>query len=270
MPLTKNTMKHMNTIQTLMKDFEKIGLCEGMTVIVHTSMSKLGWVCGGANAVVDALMQVIGPEGTIVMPAHSSELSEPSYWENPPVSPDWWETIREEMPPFDPKITPTKFMGAVAEAFRSYEGVIRSYHPASSFTAWGKNAEYITKEHSLEYSFGEHSPLQKLYDLDAYILLLGVDYDNNTSLHLAECYAESCFTCEHGAPILVEGQRVWKTYVDFIYNIEHFNEIGKEFEELGTVRKSYVGIAESRLIPQRQLVDFAAGWLTERKREGAL
>ncbi len=256
-----------NTIRTLEADFRKLGLEEGMTVIVHSSLKSLGWVCGGPAAVVQALMNTVGEEGTLVMPTHSGELSEPSYWELPPVPEEWWQIIRDEMPPFDPKTTPTRMMGKIVDSFLAFEGTVRSYHPVSSFAAWGKHKDYITTQHSLEYSFGEGSPLQKIYNLDGHVLLLGVPYNNNTSLHLAECYAESCYTCEHGSPIIEEGKRVWKTYVDFIYDIEHFDEIGAEFERKHEVHKGHVGMANCRLMNQRQLVDFAVEWLKQRKED---
>lgn len=254
-----------NTTASLKADLQRLGLRQGMTVIVHSSLKSLGWVCGGPIAVVNALMEAVGEEGTIVVPTQSADLSEPSFWENPPVPEEWWDTIRQEMPAFDPKTTPTLGMGAIVECFRTYEGVTRSYHPTTSFAAWGKHGAAITSEHSLSFSLGEESPLQKLYDLDAYVLLLGVGYGNNTSLHLAEHYANSCFTFQQGSPIIEDGKRVWKEYEEFIYDVDSFPELGKDFEQDHEVSVGYVGKAESRLIPQRKLVDFATAWFEKRK-----
>ncbi|WP_042350154.1 AAC(3) family N-acetyltransferase [Bacillus massiliogorillae] len=260
-------MKTPNTTHSLIKEFSDLGIKKGMSIIVHSSLKSLGWVCGGPIAVVEALMEVVGEEGTIVMPTHSSDLSEPSYWDNPPVPEEWWETIRAEMPPFDPQTTPTLAMGKIVECFRTYEGVVRSYHPTCSFAAWGKHSHYITSEHSLAFSLCEESPLQKLYNLNASILLIGVGYDNNTSLHLAECFADSCYSCQQGSPIIENNVRVWKEYEDFIYDVEPFNEIGSEFEKNYPVSIGKVGMAECRLIPQKPLVDFATKWLLKRKME---
>ncbi|MFW6269831.1 MAG: aminoglycoside N(3)-acetyltransferase, partial [Bacillota bacterium] len=168
----------------------KGGLKAGSTVIVHSSLSSLGWVCGGPVALIEALREVITVEGNIVMPAHSGDYSDPKYWENPPVPEEWWSTIRQEMPPFQPGITPTRGVGVVPETFRQYPDVHRSDHPASSFAAWGQKAEEIISNHDLDYALGENSPLAKIYELEGLILLIGVDHDRNTSLHLAEYRAD--------------------------------------------------------------------------------
>ena len=81
-------------------------------------------------------------------------------------------------------------MGAVAEMFRKWPGTLRSDHSARSVAANGKYAEYLTTGHDLSNIFGEGSPIGKLYELDGYVLLIGVGYDKNTSLHLADVRAE--------------------------------------------------------------------------------
>ena len=174
----------------IISSLKEAGVSEGQTVIVHTSLSSIGFVCGGAQVVVDALLETVGADGTIVMPTQSWKNLDPEtvvHWEEPK---EWWQIIRDNWPAYDKRITPTNTMGAVAECFRTYPGTLRTDHPARSVSANGKNAEYITSHHDLSDIFGETSPLGKLYELDASVLLIGVGYDKNTSIHLADVRAE--------------------------------------------------------------------------------
>lgn len=84
------------TRRTLATDMKKLGMKEGMTIIVHSSMSAMGWICGGPVAIIQALQDVVTSRGTIIMPTQSPNISEPKDWENPPVPQSWWQTIRDE------------------------------------------------------------------------------------------------------------------------------------------------------------------------------
>jgi aminoglycoside 3-N-acetyltransferase len=258
------------TIDTLSKDLKKIGVKKGMTLLVHSSMSSIGWISGGAVSFILALEAALGKQGTLIMPAHSGDLSDPAKWENPPVPKDWWQTIRETMPAFAPDLTPTRGVGTVAEVFRKQKGVLRSSHPQVSFAAWGKHAGYITGGHSLEFAFGEKSPLAKIYVLDGYVLLVGVKHENNTSLHLAEIRADydGKESETYGLPYVACGKRIWKQVEDIKSITEDFDELGKAFldEKRDKIRVSSIGQAKSQLFSQRELVDFAVLWMEENRK----
>ena len=102
-----------------------------MTVMVHSSLGRLGWTVGGPVTVIRALLEALGTTGTLVMSAESPYVSDPNTWNDPRVLPEWYETIRENLPVFDPLTTPTT-MGAIAEAFRTFPGTQRSNHPLVS------------------------------------------------------------------------------------------------------------------------------------------
>jgi len=252
------------TRETLAADLRALGLQSSMVVIVHSSLSSIGWVNGGSVAVVQALLDVITPDGTLIMPAHSGEYSDPSHWQHPPVPEAWWQIIRETMPAFDPRVTPTRGMGRIAETFRTWPDAIRSMHPQDSFAAWSRHAEFITANHALDFGLGEQSPLARIYDLDGYVLLLGVPYGNNTSFHLGESRAPGGKMVVQGAPIMENGQRVWKAFQALELDSDCFDELGADFEKVCPVKIGLVGSATTRLFSQRAAVDFAQKWITER------
>ena len=145
----------------LVKGFKELGLREDDTVIVHTSLSKLDYVCGGALTVIEALLETCD-KGTVVMPSQSWKNLDPDTGVHYEVGEQDYQMIRDNWPAYDKRLTPTNTMGVVAETFRNYPGSIRSDHPARSFCANGKHAKYLMKDHDLSDIFGESSPLGKI------------------------------------------------------------------------------------------------------------
>jgi aminoglycoside 3-N-acetyltransferase len=256
------------TVPMLVNDLHRLGLRPDMTLLVHSSLSRLGWVSGGAQAVIQALQTAISPEGTLIMPTHSGDLSDPAAWQNPPVPESWWDTIRETMPAYDPNLTPTRGMGVIPEAFRKQSGVVRSIHPSLSFAAIGHHTATITTDHPIAFGLGEDSPLARIYDLDGWVLLLGVGHANNTSMHLAEYRATypGKHVIQQGAPMIIDGERQWVQFENINLNEDDFPAIGAAFENTGQVRHGKVGYGEALLMPQRPLVDFAVEWMNMNRR----
>eukprot|EP01135_Chromosphaera_perkinsii_P006416 Nk52_evm18s490 gene=Nk52_evmTU18s490 len=279
--------KRPHTTKSVCGDLQELGIRSGDSILVHCSMREIGWVCGGAQAVVMSLEKVIGDEGNIMMPAFSAENSEPEFWCRPPVPTDWFDEIRETMPPFDVDLTPTRCMGIVAETFRASKGfrkghpVVRSDHPTSSFCCSGPDAEDLVGSHPISDELGLESPLGRFYSLDkdCYIVLIGVDFTKNTSLHLAEYIAEW-----KGKELVDMGSRVykdsvvkeeseWKIYQAFDVKTDDFLDIQEDFIDAwktgslasNAVREGLVGSAKTYMINQKVLVEYACTWLTNHR-----
>lgn len=258
------------TLPSLLQDLEALGVLPGSVLLVHSSLSSMGWVCGGPVAATAALIAAVGEDGTLAMPTHSADLSEPSLWQHPPVPETWWPLIRELMPPFDPAVTPSRGMGRIPEVFRSVPGTLRSYHPKTSFAARGLEARRICGQHDLEDGLGDETPLGELYRLGAQILLLGVGHERNTSLHLAERYAFGTTQVRvgEGMPVVRDGRRIWFSFDEPEAFSDDFAALGTDFErETGAVSVGSVGRAEARLMPMRALVDYGVGWLRRNRSE---
>jgi len=249
------------TAASIAAELRGLGLDSGMTVMVHSSLSRLGFVVGGAQAVVQALLDVLDDTGTLMMPTHSGALTDPSAWENPPVPEAWWQTVRDEMPVFDPHLTPTRSMGVIVDCFRCLPGVQRSNHPTVSAAALGPNAEALLGDHDLADRFGETSPQGRLYELDGHVLLLGVDHGNNTSLHLSEAKSGLSELAKDGAPMIVDGERAWVEVTQLDTDEEDFTEIGEAFAASGNERRATVGVGIARLCRSRDVVDFGVEWM---------
>jgi aminoglycoside 3-N-acetyltransferase len=249
-----------NTLHSLHRELLDLGLRSGMTAMVHSSLGQVGWTVGGPVVVIHALLDVLGTAGTLVMPAESPYLSDPSTWNDPHVRPEWYETIRDNLPVFDPLTTPTT-MGAIPEAFRTYPGTQRSNHPLVSVCANGRHAREITKHHALEFCEGQGTPFEKLYELDACTLLLGVGFNRCSSLHYAESLVPNRRTTLSRFPIVQDGERVWVEKSDMAYdNGVHFPVVGKQFVEARALRAGRVGNADAYLFSTRDLVDFAKSY----------
>jgi aminoglycoside 3-N-acetyltransferase len=267
------------TRASLAADLRALGVRRGSVVLVHASMRSLGWVCGGTVAVVQALLDVLGDDGTLVVPTHTPENSDPAAWRHPPVPESWWQVIRDETPGFDPAVTPSRWMGVIAEAVRTWPGARRSNHPHASFAAVGPAADQVVSGHRLDGMLGESSPLGQLYALDGDVLLLGVDHTSNTSLHLAEYRQPRPRRTTNGAAVLTDTVlprarvsdvvradprgpgRAWVEWEDVDVDESDFGALGINLDDSGAVTLGLVGSARCRLMRQRSAVDFAVGWI---------
>jgi aminoglycoside 3-N-acetyltransferase len=259
-----------HTRESLRGQLRDLGVRPGSVLLTHSSFAALGWVCGGPVALAQALLDVLGPDGTLVVPTHTPENSDPEGWRHPPVPESWWPVIRDEMPGFDPAITPSRWMGLLAETVRTWPGALRSDHPHTSFAAVGRDAAAVVADHQLDEMLGDASPVGRVYRLDGDVLLLGVGHESNSSLHLAEYRVAVPKRTRHGAAVRTRAgdggwTRTWTWWEDVDVDERDFVDVGADFDGSGATMLGRVGGAVCRLLRQRELVDFAVDWFTRHR-----
>lgn len=253
----------LQTRSSIAADLQRLGVGSGQLLMMHSSLSSMGYVIGGAQSVVGALIEVLGPRGTLAMPSFSPEVSDPADWPDGSFTGRDLSIARGNIPTFNAAVTPTS-MGAIAETFRTWPGVVRSAHPQVSVTARGPLAEKIVSRHELAWGQGAGSPFERLYQLDANLLLLGVGFNRATFLHYAESRVPHGRRKTRRIPIDQQGRRAWISVPDVGDDLNtYFPRIGEEFVNAGYTSNGLVGLAPSTLASSRTLVEFAGNFLSE-------
>lgn len=229
-------MSEEHTRKTLAEDLRRLGVERGDVLFIHSSFKSLGTVAGGAAAVVGALEDAVGAEGTLLMPSFNLVEGERRFT-------SW-----------NPSHTPST-TGWLTEFFRQMPGTVRSDHYSHSVAARGKNAEQFAGGHRRQEgsvspwdhepwgkTFGTHSPYMKAYRAGGKILMLGVDYSTSTYMHLVE--------------VMHWNERLQRDpQVAFAYIGRNRPLLGDYWDSLGHLRRGKVGDAESRLFPISIFVD---------------
>ncbi|MEU9041917.1 MULTISPECIES: AAC(3) family N-acetyltransferase [unclassified Kitasatospora] len=229
-----------------------------MVLHVQASLRTLGPVPGGAAGVIDALLDILGPDGTLVAYTATPENSATSRIHQAAVagrSPEEVADYQARMPRFDPSTTPASpTMGALSEAIRTHPGALRSRHPQTSWAALGRHAQEITGRHPDECHLGLDSPLGRLYDLDARVLMIGVPIDRFTAFHLADLRLPDVPVREYRCV----GEDGWTVFKAPDLDDLHFAGLGAEVLRLAHgITTAHIGGATCRLVPVREAVDLA-------------
>ncbi len=257
------------SISDIRTALSQAGIVPGDVVLMHVSMRGVGWVIGGVQGLLMAVLEHLGATGTLVMPGFSSQLSDPGAWQSPPVPASWVQPIRAAMPLFDAELTPTRGIGAVAEALRALPATRRSAHVRDSFLAHGPASEDMLGDHPMDGSLGHRSPLGWLYRHGAKVLLLGAGFDSATCFHLAEENLPTIAPIQESYPVAQQnGITQWQDFPQPPTFEEHFNSIGAEFTATGAVKSALNGAA--RVFYMRDGVDFAREWLVQAAEAGQI
>ncbi len=242
-----------------------LGIDRGDVILAHASVRSFGFIVGGVQTLYLSLRDVLGPDGTLVMPSFTPQLCHPSTWRAADLSGSDLDEAARRMPPFDVLRTPAaRSMGALSELLRAVPGSVRSVHPHVSFVAEGPHAASILRSHPGEFRLSGLSPLGKLWELDASIVMLGTRWDKCTALHLAE-YAAPYPGRRAGLwplPVAgVDGIR-WHEVPELLVWEGDFEALGAAYEASGGPAVMIrIGDAVCRAVRLRPLVRFAAQWL---------
>lgn len=261
------------SVASVAADLRRLGVAEGDLVMVHASLRSIGPVQDGADGVIDALQQVVGTSGTLLMLLGARD--------------DWaWVNQRPEAErpalladaePFDHLVTPADpEFGVLAEVFRRRAGVTVSDHPENRFAATGRLADELLEKLPWHDYYGPGSALERLVDADGKVLRLGADMDTTTVLHYAEHLASvrskrrvrrhRLVAGHHGAEVrVVETLDDEHGIVDYPGE-DYFAVILREYlatQDTGPTSQGMVGKARSELIDASDLVAFAVAWMDQ-------
>lgn len=173
-PLTRSWLTARSTLASL----KRLGVRDGGVLLVHSSLSELGYVPGGSMAVIRALRSSVGRQGTLVLPTHT------------------WQWMNQGCRVFDAAKLPS-CVGAISESFRAIPEAIRSLHPTHSVAACGPLAAELIEGHELATTpCGRGTPYARILDADGQVLLLGVGLESNTVYHTVEALSEVDYLLE--------------------------------------------------------------------------
>jgi aminoglycoside 3-N-acetyltransferase len=217
--------------ETLIRELLELGVTPGGVLLVHTSFSKVKPVEGGPEGLIRALQAALGTRGTLVMPSMSYDDDHP----------------------FDKRVSPCPEMGVVADTFWRLPEVMRSDNN-HAFAATGPLAETILAPHPIDVPHGLNSPVGGVYRLGGQVLLLGVEQDSNTTIHLAENLAGVRYRRDKYITILKDGKPVRFDYREIDHCCQNFALVDGWLDEKNLQQHGRVGNAEARLMRSREVV----------------
>ena len=256
------------TRASLRDDLTRIGLRAGDTVMVHAAMSKVGPLLNGPDALSNAILDVVGSEGTMLVYTSWDSVHDDLLDDDGRVLPEW----RDHVPGFDQQASrAVRMNGIIAEFVRTMKGARRSANPGASVAAVGKLADWITADHRLDYGFGENTPLSKLVEIDGRVLMVGAPWDTMTLVHHADHLANIADkrTIRIEVPFAGADGTEWHFMEEFetgdpIHEDlpeNYIEQIVTAYVEDGGGNQGAIGAAPSLLVEARPVLAFAIRWL---------
>lgn len=249
--LNENDLPIISSKEDVIQQLEVLGIQKGMVLLLYADTQRLSYLIGGEQIVIEALMELVGYEGTIIMPTFTAQLLDPSC-QKTRINQTYWNKVRSSALAFDRKLTPPSNCDAIIHQFLKNEGVIRSYHPLYSFAAWGKYAKIICDKHPLHFGLSKDSPLGKTVEFNGYVVMLGCAYEDCSFFQLARYNGEHIPIRILRAPIENNHKVLWKDMLDLDLNTKNFPQVGEVMEERSIVKTTYIGNGICRLFSARE------------------
>jgi aminoglycoside 3-N-acetyltransferase len=241
--MNEGGQKSAATRESIAEDLRRLGLGRGDAVFFHSSLKSIGRVEGGADAVVDAFLDVVGEEGLVAVPTLTWTFAHGG-------------TARHA---FDPEETPSR-VGKITDTLWRRPNAFRSAHPTHSIAAIGRRAEELAVGHDKTSTFGRDGPYRRYVDWGAKIVFLGVDLRCNTTLHAIEDWLDlpylqvekAAVKGADGKPRIVEVTKSPSGHRDFY---RKGSKVERLLEKSGIIRRAKIGAAETVWMPSQEMVE---------------
>ncbi|MGF7218193.1 aminoglycoside 3-N-acetyltransferase [Spirosoma lacussanchae] len=259
------------TRRALRKHIEALGVRAGDAVMVHAGLRSVGPMLHGPDALIGALLDAVGPAGTLLCYVNWDQQYEDAVTDTGHVP----NALKADIPPFDRLGSrASRDHGAFAEFVRTTPGALRSQNPGASVAAIGGRAAWFTADHPLQYGYGPGSPFEKLVLAGGSVLTIGAPLDTISLLHHAEHLARipGKRIARLEVPILTNGRVDWQMVEEFDtkdpvvegLDPDYFKTIADAFLLHKGGRQGLIGDAPSVLLPAAALVAFGVDWLERR------
>ncbi|WP_243375602.1 aminoglycoside 3-N-acetyltransferase [Microvirga solisilvae] len=256
------------TRASLRDDLKRLGIRFGDMVMVHAAMRQVGPLLNGPDALIGAILDTVGPTGTLVAYTDWDARYDELLDEKGRVPSEW----REHVPPFDAASSRAiRDHGVLAEFIRTTPGARRSGNPGASVAAIGAQADWLTANHPLDYGYGEGSPFAKLVESRGKVLMVGASLDTMTLLHHSEHLAQvpNKRIRRYEVPFASPDGVHWRMVEEFDTSDpvvpglaeDYFATIVSEFLASGQGSQDVIGSAPSVLVDAASICAFAVDWM---------
>lgn len=219
------------TKEMIVDGLRSLGVKSGSIIIAHSSLKSFGYVENGADAVIDAMLDAVGPKRTVFVPTMTFGA------------------------PFHHRDTPS-YTGHITEVFRQRKESIRSRHPSHSIAGIGPASARILEGHELTTPMGYESPLARIAREDGLVVLLGVGHSSNSTVHAGLEQAEAPYLTKYRS-VTVRDDDGKERVVSCLHPgcSRGFSRLEPILAHRGLQRRGFIGDAVVRVVRGRDIID---------------